>query len=215
MPKLIIAANDKDTINRYRFGLKDERIIEILLRYITRTRTIDVYPPAYVGYLGFKAWSTIEELVSEFILTQEIFRNTSGRRARHEIVSFWRDEIYDDNGVNRIVEIAYTFAQWYYLQGFQVAFAIHLDTGHPHIHFVINTVNFITGKKYHCNRFALEQQKRYLQNMIENLTGRSKFHVQVNNYVESEEEIDPTVFSYQRRLNAVSFAYEGERKIVY
>ena len=102
------------------YGANDPRIIETYLRYITRTRSSyggDKYPPAYVGYLGFKPFATVEELVEGFFLTQSIYKVNAGIRARHEWSSFKDGEPVDLNGIQRTVEIAYWFAQWYYNQG--------------------------------------------------------------------------------------------------
>ena len=38
----------------YEYYPNEPEIIEIYLTYITRTRQIDSYPAAYVGYFGFK-----------------------------------------------------------------------------------------------------------------------------------------------------------------
>ena len=109
---------------------------------------------------------TVENLIEEFLQTQSVFKNTSGFRARHEIVSFQPDEYMDCLGVCQIVPIAYHLANWYFNQGFQVVFAIHADTPNLHIHFVINTVSFITGKKYHCNYSQFRNQKDYIESVI-------------------------------------------------
>lgn len=68
-------------------------------------------------------------------------------KARYEWISFKDGETVDLYGIQRVVEIAHWFARWYYDQGYQVVFAIHTDTEHLYIHYVINSVNFITGKR--------------------------------------------------------------------
>ena len=159
---------------KYVHQRNEPEIIEIFLRYITRTGRSDCFPPAYVGYLGFSPKCTVTNLIEEFLKTQSVFKNTSGFRARHEIVSFQPDEYMDCLGVCQIVPIAYHLANWYFNQGFQVVFAIHADTPNLHIHFVINTVSFITGKKYHCNYSQFRNQKDYLESVITKLTQKNK-----------------------------------------
>ncbi len=55
----------------YEYYPNEPEIIEIYLTYITRTRQIDSYPAAYVGYFGFKPYASIDDLVQGF------FGNTS------------------------------------------------------------------------------------------------------------------------------------------
>lgn len=201
--------------HRYKYTLSDPEVIEILLRYITRTREKDLYPAAYVGYLGFPFQSSIESLINDFRKTQMIFRKTKGRKAKHEIVSFTPKETYDKNGFNHIHQIAYFFAQWYYLQGYQVVFAIHLDTDNPHIHYVVNSVNFVNGEKYHTEFQDMEKQKQFLYNTTEFLTGRSRYFDHVWHYKTCCETLNPNLLYFQSPLNAATFAYEGKPQLIY
>ena len=203
----------------YGYGANDTRIVETYIRYITRTRSSyggDQYPPAYVGSLGFKPFATVEELVEGFFLTQSIYRVHTGIRARHEWISFKDGETVDLNGIQRVAEIAYWFARWYYNQGYQVVFAIHTDTEHLHIHYVINSVNFITGRKYHSNTAVLNNERAYLNDIICWLTGKCESAVELSEYTDCFDGLmDENLLSMQRYMPVVIFPYDGSPQIVY
>lgn len=200
----------------YEYGPTDPEIVEIYIRYITRTRTYDKCPPAYVHYLGFKPYSTIENLIDEFFQTQIIYRQLSGVRARHEWISFMDGETLDCNGRQRVVDIAYQFALWYFKQGFQVIFAIHTDTKYLHIHYVINTVNFITGRKYHSNQNVLGVEWAYLNDIVKAVTGRRNT-VDLADYVDCYNGIinEDDLLNTQKYMPLVQFGYVGRPEIIY
>jgi hypothetical protein len=65
-------------------------------------------------------------------------------RLRHFVLSFNPGEVSDPETIHLI-------ADWlckYIGINYQVVFAVHEDTPHPHIHFVFNSVSHRTGKRY-------------------------------------------------------------------
>lgn len=97
-----------------------------------------------------------EEIVRQFKQTQILHRNQKKNRALHIILSFSTEEAqwltFKD-----YEKIGYSIANYYGKVNHQVVFALHEDTDNPHIHFAVNTVNYITGKKYH------QQHKDYIK----------------------------------------------------
>ena len=79
-------------------------------------------------------------------LVKQLWYKTDGRQVRHFILSFSASEPVAPDDLMRY---GYAAADYYYEKGFQVVFGIHLDTNHPHLHFVVNTVNFRDGHMYH------------------------------------------------------------------
>lgn len=72
------------------------------------------------------------------------YRQADGIRLRHMELAFEpRERISPEN----VFLIAYKVA-WYYGQEYQILFAVHEDTPHRHIHFVMNTVSYLDGHKY-------------------------------------------------------------------
>ncbi len=91
----------------------------------------------------------------DMLLTKKIFYQEGGSQYKHFIVSFEEHETpkflnlvpYQCNGLNpwkAFPEIAWTIAN---LTGCQLVYAVHGNTGHIHMHIVINSVCFETGSK--------------------------------------------------------------------
>lgn len=202
--------------DNYKYKKTDPQIIEIYLRYITRTRSTDQYPAAYVNYIGFRPYATIEELISDFHQTQMVYGCNSGIRARHEWISFAEGETVDIKGVDRIVDIANMFALWYYNQGFEVVYAVHTDSEYNHVHYVLNSVNFITGKKYHSNRNVLYHERLFLDGLVRWLTGKTATRVNLAEYADDTYElVNEELLLQQRYMPVLQFAYENGPRLVY
>lgn len=100
-------------------------------------------PSGFIGGLSVITTS-IEDIIMQFNAVKKIYHNESGKQVRHFFVSF---SGYRDWDYHRLYAMAIWIAG-YYSDEYQIVFAIHEDTYHPHIHFVMNTVNFNTGKKF-------------------------------------------------------------------
>lgn len=151
---------------------KNASAIKDLIRYVTRTRRNENQNDVYEqGALGVNA-NDPQLMINQFYQIQKVYSKTNGVRVAHEIVSFLDEEVFDNNGFNRINEIAYYYAAVYYLQGFQVVYAIHQNTDHWHIHFCINAVNFMDGRKYNTRLKDIEYRRLYLDQVIAICTGK-------------------------------------------
>ena len=99
---------------------------------------------------------TGENALQEFLLTKESWRKTGGTNFYQYVQSFSPEE-----GITHAQahEIALEFAAkaW---PGHEILVATHCDTGHPHSHFVINSVSFENGKKLRQNPKTLEQLRK-------------------------------------------------------
>lgn len=63
-----------------------------------------------------------------------------GKRSNDEGTIFKRDNSYCSDFAAAMTRVVYE-------QGFQVCFFKHIDTKTPHLHYVVNSVNGLTGKK--------------------------------------------------------------------
>ncbi len=97
-----------------------------------------------------------ESAFDEFTYVKERFGKTDGRQYYHIIQSFSTD---DEVTPEMAHEIALKFAECF--PGFQILIATHTNKEHIHTHFVINSVNFETGKKFHQTEKEMEERKRY------------------------------------------------------
>lgn len=84
---------------------------------------------------------------SEMMATKEIWNKQGDKMYFHFVQSFSDRECITPKQAH---EIAVEFAKHW--KGFEVVIATHSDTDNVHTHFVINSVNHESGKKYHCDK---------------------------------------------------------------
>lgn len=100
---------------------------------------------------------TSENAYEEMMTVKNMYEKVGGREKLHFIQSFSPE----DNLTYEIAhEIAIKMANEFF-KGFQVVVATHQDTEHIHSHFVVNSVNFETGKKIQFSQNDLERLKQY------------------------------------------------------
>jgi len=90
------------------------------------------------------------------------YRKDSGVHLRHSVLSFAPDE-----GVS--VEDAKDIAREtikYYKNDYQIVAAVHADTDYPHIHFVMNTVSYRDGAKYHGEKKDYYAFQQYMNEIV-------------------------------------------------
>ena len=105
-----------------------------------------------LNYVGEKAYKTYgincnedyKRVAYDFFETKNYFNKKDGRQYRHYIQSFSPKEVSKD----KALEIAIKWAEEAF-PGHEVFIAVHDDKEHFHSHFIVNTVNFETGKKLH------------------------------------------------------------------
>ena len=133
----------------------------------------------------------------EMIKTQIKFDKTTGNVAYHAYQSFKRGEITPKLAHKIGVELAEKMFPEH-----QVLVATHLNTGTYHNHFVINSVNMFTGKKFDCNKGAYfrfrglsdELCEKYNLTVIKNPKGRTARNI----YFE-EKRGEPTKYNLMRK----------------
>lgn len=86
----------------------------------------------------------------EFMTTKRLYNQDSGRMFYHMVQSFSPEENITSEVAH---EIACKLADA--IPGFEIVVATHCDADHVHSHFVINSVNFETGMKYHSDQQSI------------------------------------------------------------
>lgn len=93
----------------------------------------------------------------EMQATKELYGKTNGRQYKHYVLSYHRDEnITAEQAYEIALELAKEYSKW---EGYEILVATHTDKDHIHTHFIINSVNMATGRKYHENPNELQQLK--------------------------------------------------------
>ena len=88
--------------------------------------------------------------LQEFMNTKRLHKQTNGRMFYHMVQSFPKDEAITPETAH---EIAIKLAET--IPGFEIVVATHCDADHVHSHFVINSVNYETGMKYHSDQQSI------------------------------------------------------------
>lgn len=97
---------------------------------------------------------TTEEVLNAMIQTKEFYGKTSDnpkdRMGYHFVIS-WSPED-EDITHEKAMDVAKEFCEEY-LSGYECEYAVHTDKDHVHAHIVFNSVNAMTGLKYHYDNF--------------------------------------------------------------
>ena len=91
------------------------------------------------------------------MITKKTWQKLSGNSAYHGFQSFKPGEVTPDVAH----EIGVKLAERLWGDRFEVVVATHIDCGHIHSHFVLNSVSFLDGKKYNdCTATYMEMRKQ-------------------------------------------------------
>ena len=97
----------------------------------------------------------------QILATKEAKNNRDGVQYYHIIQSFKPGEITPELAL----EIAQAFAKEH-LADYEVVIGVHVDKEHIHAHMVFNSVNLVTGRKYHSNAKSYYQQIRTISDKL-------------------------------------------------
>lgn len=142
----------------------------------------------------------------EMQATKELWGKTGGRTYKHFVQSYHEDEhITPEQAHRNAVELAKNTEAW---KGHEVLIATHIDRGHIHSHFIVNSVNYENGHK-------LQWSKADLQNLKDRCNEQSRqqgLHVPEKGKTFSGEEREETVAWNKETYNLLKQAEEGEVK---
>ena len=158
-----------------------------------------------------------ETALEEMIAVQNKFNKTTGNVAYHAYQSFKTGEVSPELAHKIGVELAEKMWSEY-----QVLVATHFNTGTYHNHFVINSVNMFTGKKFNCNKGAYfhfrglsdELCEKYNLTVIKNPKGRTP-----RNIYFAEKRGEPTKYNLMRKAideaMEMCVSYTQFKKVMY
>lgn len=140
-----------------------------------------------------------EMAVSEFMNTKILWNKIGGRQCYHGYQSFAQDEVIAEIAH----EIGVKLAERLWGDRFEVLVATHLNTGHYHSHFVINSVSFADGYKFYntpddykkMKQISDELCREYGLSIITDTSGKSKSYAERK----AEKAGQPTIRDTIRR----------------
>jgi hypothetical protein len=93
----------------------------------------------------------------EMQATKELWGKTGGRTYKHFVQSYHEDEqITPEQAHKNAEELARNTEAW---KGHEVLIATHIDRGHIHTHFIVNSVNYEDGYKLQWSKADLQDLK--------------------------------------------------------
>lgn len=96
-----------------------------------------------------------ESVYADFMTTKRLHHKTDGVLFYHMVQSFPKGEAVDPVTAHAA---ALKLAEYY--EGYEVLVCTHTDREHIHSHFLINSVNFDTGKKLHVAKEQLQELRQ-------------------------------------------------------
>lgn len=149
---------------------------------------------------------TPEYAIEEMQATKELWNKTEGITYKHFVHSYHEDEhITPEQAHKNAIELAKDTEAW---KGHEVLIATHIDRGHIHTHFIVNSVNFEDGHK-------LQWSKKDLADLKDRCNEQSRqqgLHVPEKGKTFSGEEREETVAWNKETYNLLKQAEKGEVK---
>lgn len=140
---------------------KDDNAIADVIGYVCNPEKTD-------GYIG--SWSVDPCYAAyEMELLAKLFHNDHGVRLRHWIITFTADELREleyrvlCDSMDALYVLGGHFSV-YYKDRYQILYAVH-GGDQPHLHFVMNTVSYVDGKKFSGSKRDYYQYEKYTKNI--------------------------------------------------
>ncbi len=123
---------------------------------------------------GINCSNNYKQAFKEFLETKKFFDKEGGRQYRHYIQSFAPGEIEKD----KVLSLGIQWAEKVF-KGYEVFIVTHTDKEHLHNHIIINSVNYIDGKKFQ------ERKNEFKEKML--INDEVCFENGINNIVKPRE----------------------------
>ncbi|MDO4977652.1 MAG: relaxase/mobilization nuclease domain-containing protein [Eubacteriales bacterium] len=115
--------------------------------------------------IGGNAGSSPEEVFETMMETKISWGKEDGRQGYHFVISFPPGEATKE----QVYHVLQDFCDEYLGQSYDHVFSVHTDTDHLHGHLVFNSVNSISGYKYHYKQGDWE---KYIQPVTDRICER-------------------------------------------
>ena len=216
-------SNEEKTENKNYTGTELQELHDVLNYTVDPNKTEGKY---FVSGINCQAEYALEQMTE----TKNQFKKTDGILAFHAFQSFAPGEV--DPKIAH--EIGKEFAQRMWGDRFEVVVATHIDRGHIHSHFVINSVSYVDGKKYYDNKKNYAKMRElsddlcleYGLSVIENELGKGKNYSEYtaekngdyakNNIIKRDIDecikLAMTEKDFLRRMNAKGYTFNFSHK---
>lgn len=139
----------------FKFCNKNPRTLYGIISYVKREKKDD---QTLIYGFGIDSETAFEEM--DF--AKQIWHKTSGRQYKHFIFSF------DSNiqlSQKQVISIGRQIGL-YYAKEYQLLMTLHTNKKNLHFHYVLNTINIFTGKKFSMTKQDVYQYKQYINAIL-------------------------------------------------
>ena len=140
---------------------KDDNAIVDVIGYVCN-------PEKTNGYIG--GWAVDPcHAAYEMELVAKLFHNNIGVRLRHWVITFTADELRELEhcflcGSMDSLYLLGAYFSMYYKDQYQILYAVH-SGAQPHLHFVMNVVSYVDGKKFSGRKTDYYQYEKYAKSI--------------------------------------------------
>ncbi len=157
----------------YKNNYTNQDAVAKVIRYVTRTRADESKDDlVFYGAIGAARFGSTDDIIQQFCCVQNAYgiERRGGRRMYHEVFSLMDEEVaWLGNSRESLWQLAMECAMVHYGMGFQVVFAAHWEKGgHFHIHFAVNSISFINGRKWHMSLDEIRQREELFNRILYN-----------------------------------------------
>ena len=138
--------------------------VEKTIRYITGNNNAPEDKVLSVGGLGVD-YENYQNTIEQFKITKSVYHKEDKRQVLHMVVSY-NDRREKSLQVSDIEELGYQIGRLLSRESYQIIWGIHGNTGHAHIHYIINSVSYETGEKYRMERREADTFQKRIQALV-------------------------------------------------
>lgn len=164
--------DNRNGIYYKRNNYRNPNAVENLIHYVTRTRGNEDREQDLISYgaAGAGYYLPPNDIIRQFLYVQYVYgiNRRGGKRMYHEVFNLYDCEV-EELGYDRgqLWLVGMECSQIYFQMGFQAVFAIHWEPDkHYHLHFAVNSINFIDGHKWHTSLPEIKQREEIFNKIL-------------------------------------------------
>lgn len=169
--------------------------VENLIRYVTRTRENESRGDDLITYgaVGTDYFHSSDVMIQQFEYVQNVYgiKSRLGRRMYHEVLNLkdWEAERLD-SASEWLWRVGMECSEIYYMMGHQAVFAVHWEPEKRcHIHFAVNSINFLDGRKWHSSLPEIKQREAIFNEILRKYQIMATGAIEPLEFLDKEEDV--------------------------
>ncbi len=192
--------NDGKNIRYKKQRYSNVDAVENLLHYVTRTRKNESRADDLINYgaVGTDYFHSVDDMIQQFCYIQYIhgINTRQGCRMYHEVLNL-KDCELERLGYNAemLWQVGMECCQVYYQKGHQAVFAVHWEPEKRcHIHFAVNSINFLNGLKWHSSVSEIREREGIFNEILCKYQIMATGAIEPLEFLNKENDIENVVY---------------------